>query len=290
MDKLLSQFCAPFQSALSPYEKELAHAQEIRIRVDQPILLCGKTETAISALRPDAKQITTLLLAFCNQALYAHEEQMRQGFLTLPYGHRVGVCGHMVMLEGKPMRLGGIQGMNVRIARQLPCDPRAVDIVKHGSVLRSTLIVSPPGLGKTTMLREIARVISDQGTQVAIADERGELAASVQGVPQLEVGSHTDVMDNMPKAEAVSLLLRAMSPQLIVSDEIGSQQDADALMDAQRCGVKVLCSAHGTSYSDVKNRSAVRQLLREGVFDRVMVLGRDVGRILAVYDKEGRPC
>ncbi len=290
MDKLLTQFCAPFQAALAPYEAELMHAREIRIRVGKPILLCGKEEFAVPAPPPDARQLTTLLLAFCNQALYAHEEQLRQGFLTLPYGHRVGVCGHMVMQDGKPLRLSGVQGMNVRIARQMACDMRAVDVVRHGRALRSTLIVSPPGLGKTTMLRELARQLSGLGVQVALADERGELAACVQGVPQLDVGERTDVMDNMPKAEAVQLLIRAMSPDLVVSDEIGSAQDAEALMDAQRCGVKVLCSAHGASYGDVRGRSAVRQLLREGVFERVMVLGKDVGKILAVYDKEGRPC
>lgn len=290
MDKLLSQFCEPFLSALAPYEKELLRAREVRIRVGQPLLLCGSRETAVPSLLPDPKQMSSLLLAFCGQALYAHEEQLRQGYLTLPGGHRVGVCGQAVVQEGQPLRFAQIQGLNVRIARQMACERRALEAVCSGGALRSALIVSPPGLGKTTMLRELARVLSSQGAQVAIADERGELAACVQGVPQLDVGPRTDVMDGVPRAEAVRLLVRAMSPELVVCDEIGSERDADALLDARRCGVHVLCSAHGASYSDVKSRPAVRQLLREGMFDRVVLLGREVGRILAVYDREGRPC
>lgn len=290
MDKLLAQFCEPFRGALAPHTRELAQAREIRIRVGQPTLLCGKREWPVPAPPPDARQMQALLLSFCNRALYACEEQLRQGFLTLPQGHRVGVCGRMVMQDGAPLRFSGIQGLHVRIARQMPCDPRALAALRQGGALRSALVVSPPGYGKTTLLREAARVLSGEGVQVAIADERGELAACAQGVPQLDVGPRTDVMDNMPKAEAIGLLLRAMAPELLVCDEIGSERDAAALLDAQRCGVHVLCSAHGGSYAQVRNRSAIRRLLEEGVFDRVLVLGREPGRLLTVCDGEGRPC
>ena len=163
MDKLLSQFCEPFSSVLTPYEKELLRAREVRIRIGQPLLLCGNAETAVPSLLPDPRQMSALLLAFCGQALYAHEEQLRQGYLTLPGGHRVGVCGQAVVQEGRPLRFAQVQGMNVRIARQMSCERRALDAVCAGGALRSVLIVSPPGLGKTTMLRELARVLSTQG-------------------------------------------------------------------------------------------------------------------------------
>ena len=165
-----------------------------------------------------------------------------------------------------------------------------MNVIAPSGRLRSVLVVSPPGGGKTTLLREAARQLSVRGIQVALADERGELAACVEGVPQLDVGPCTDVMDNLPKAEAIGMMLRAMSPQVLISDEIGNAQDAEALLDAQRCGVKVLCSVHGASYAEVQARSCVRQLLRESVFDRVLLLGREPGRIAAVYDREGRPC
>ena len=153
-----------------------------------------------------------------------------------------------------------------------------------------TLILSPPGAGKTTLLREIVRGLSERGLRVALADERGEVAGVCNGAPQFDVGPCTDVLTGAPKGEGAMLLLRAMSPQVLVSDEIGNAQDAEALLDAQRCGVKVLCSAHGASYAEVQARSCVRQLLRESVFDRVLLLGREPGRIAAVYDREGRPC
>lgn len=290
MDKLLAQFCEPFRSALATQAQALSQAREIRIRVGRPVLLCGSREFVLPLPPPDARQMEALLLGFCGQALYAHEEQLRQGYLTLPQGHRVGVCGQMVMQNGKPMRFSAIQAVNVRIARQLPCDRRIVVALRQGEALRSALVISPPGFGKTTLLREAARVLSEEGAQVAIADERGELAACVKGIPQLDVGPRTDVMDNMPKAEAIGLMLRALSPDLIVSDEIGSPQDAEALLDAQRCGVRVLCSAHGRSYADVRKRQAVRRLLEEGVFDRVLVLGREPGHLVAIYDGEGRSC
>ena len=145
-------------------------------------------------------------------------------------------------------------------------------------------------MGKTTLLRELACALSRAGAQVAIADERGELAACVRGVPQLDVGPCTGVMDNMGKAAAVRLLTRSMAPDVIVSDEIGGEADAAALLDARRCGVQVLCSAHAAGFAQAKRRPALEPLLRAGVFDRIVVRGGRVGRIAAVLDGEGRPC
>lgn len=290
MDKLLAQFCAPFRSVIGPYQKELEVSREIRIRTGQKILLRGAADVIIPSFCPDKRAMEDLLLSFCQRALYAHEEQIRQGYLTLPGGHRAGICGKMILKDGNPVRLSGIQSINVRIARQVPCEARAVEIVYRNGALRSVLIVSEPGMGKTTMLRELARQLSRDGIQVAIADERGELAAGREGIPQLDVGPNTDVMDGIPKSCAIKMLLRSMTPQIIVTDEIGGEEDADAIMEAQRSGVRVLCSAHGASYLDVKRRSAMRRLMQDGAFERVILLGHEVGHILAVYDGEGRPC
>lgn len=289
MDKLLSQFSPPFRAALAPYAREMAGAREIRIRVCRPLLLRGEKNLRIP-LEPDEAQIRDLLLSFCGQALYARQEELNQGFLTLPCGHRVGVCGHMALDGARRNALTQVQALNLRIARQVPCDARALAAAMPGGALRSTLVLSEPGMGKTTLLRELARALSRAGAQVAIADERGELAACVRGVPQLDVGPCTDVMDNMGKAEAVRLLTRSMAPDVIVSDEIGGEADAAALLDARRCGVQVLCSAHAAGFAQAKRRPALEPLLRAGVFDRIVVLGGRVGRIAAVLDGEGRPC
>ena len=287
MDKLLEQFTPPFRAALP--EGELARAREIRIRAGQPLLLRGARDVRLP-FRPSEGQIRDLLLAFCGGALYARQEALDQGYLTLPGGHRVGVCGHMAPDEAGRAAFRSAQALNVRIARQVPCDERALRAAAPDGVLRSTLVLSAPGLGKTTLLRELARALSRRGAQVAVADERGELAACVRGVPQLDVGPCTDVMDNLEKASAVRLLTRAMAPDVLVTDEIGAPEDAAALLDARRCGVQVLCSAHAESFAQALRRAAVGELLREKVFDRVLVLGGAVGRVKAVLDGEGRPC
>ena len=290
MEELLGQLSTRLRQALMGHEKELSLSREIRVRTHSPVLLCGRENIPVQEFVPNARDMEELLLCLTGQALYAHEAQLSQGYLTLRGGHRAGVCGHMVRMGDKPLHLTSVQSVNIRSARQVPCEARALEALRYGERLRSVLVVSPPGYGKTTLLRDLSKRMSDEGVQVAIADERSELAACVGGVPQLDVGQNTDVIDGIPKAESIAYLLRAMSPQLIVSDEIGSEEDADAIMDALRCGVNVLCSAHGATLTDVRGRSALRRLMQENVFDRIMVLGQRVGHVIAVYDRSGRPC
>jgi stage III sporulation protein SpoIIIAA len=198
MDKLIAQFSRPFQEVLHRHSQWLSVSREIRIRVGQPVLLCGEKDVRIEEFRPDAQALEELLLSLCGGAMYACEEQLREGFLTLKGGHRAGVCGRMLYRDGKPLRYVQIQSLNIRIARQMRCDRRAVTCAGNQNALRSVMVISPPGMGKTTLLREMARSLSIRGVQVSVADERGEIAASFDGVPQLDVGPCTDVMDAMP--------------------------------------------------------------------------------------------
>ena len=290
MDKLIAQFSRPFQEVLERHRQWLCVSREIRIRVGQPVLLCGEKDVRTEAFRPDAQALEELLLSLCGGAMYACEEQLRAGFLTLKGGHRAGVCGRMLYRDGKPLRYAEIQSLNIRIARQIPCDRRAINCAGSRDALRSVLVISPPGMGKTTLLREMARSLSISGVQVSVADERGEIAASFGGIPQLDVGPCTDVMDAMPKAEAVHRMLRTMAPQVIVTDEIGSAQDAQALLEAQRSGVHILCSAHGNGMKDVLSRPSMQILMEGAVFDRLIVLGGAPGHIASIYDREGKPC
>ena len=140
MDKLLEQFSPAFREALIPYEKEMQRACEIRIRVQQPLLLCGRSSFAVPGFLPRAEDMERLLLAFCDQALYACEEQLRQGYLTLRGGHRAGICGHVLAENGRAVRLHGIQGISLRIARQMPCDSRVMNVIAPSGRLRSAQI------------------------------------------------------------------------------------------------------------------------------------------------------
>ncbi len=264
--------------------------REIRFRIGRECVLCGQNNVFVKDFKPSAEDVRKLLLHLCDYALYAHEEQLKSGYMTLSGGHRVGIAGSFVTENGKPVRLSDVQSLCIRVARQIPVRKEVSDLFFAGKEPLSSLILSPPGMGKTTLLREIAKIAGDNGIQTAIADERGELAACFRGEPQLDVGKCTDVMENLPKSAAIPMLVRAMSPRLIVCDEIGSMEDKTAIEEAVRCGCKVLCSAHGNGIPDAKKRHNLSGLLQERVFDRIVVLGVEVGRVCGVYDGEGKPC
>lgn len=252
--------------------------EEIRIRVYKPIqIICGGTNELLENEIIDEKVCVSLLERICDYSPYSCERERRQGFITLYGGYRIGLCGRM----GSADTLGRVCGFNIRIAKEWKdC---AKGLIPHisgedGKAL-STLLVSAPGVGKTTMLRDIARLLSDGGEfrahKVAVADERSEIAGSYLGVPTLDVGIRTDVMDGWPKSQAVQMLIRTMSPDVIVTDEIGGAQDAAALGEAAKCGVSVIASAHARDAGAAKERPELASLMRAGMFERVVELSRD---------------
>lgn len=225
-------------------------------------------------------------------SVYAWEDEVRSGFLTLAGGHRVGVTGRAVTEAGRIRTLKQVAGLNVRIAREvIGCaGPVLPHIVAGGRVL-STLLISPPQAGKTTVLRDLVRQISYgapglRGCKVGLVDERSEVAGCWEGVPQRDVGPRTDVLDACPKAEGLMLLVRSLSPQVVAVDEIGRAADAEAVLEALHAGVAVLATAHGSSVEDVSRRPALAELVRSGAFDRAVVLcrSRGPGTVEAVVD------
>ena len=210
-------------------------------------------------------------------------DRVRQGFVTLRGGHRVGLCGSVVKREGQIVTLRDISSLSVRVARSVPGQARGLlpQLMEQG-VFLSTLILAPPGAGKTTLLRDLVRSLSDgaAGTplRVGVADERGEIAALWQGEPQLYVGRHTDVMDGCSKAEGLSILIRGMNPQAMAVDEITDPADVRAITEAAGCGVALMATAHGAGREDLTRRPVYRALLENGIFRRLVVIERQGGR------------
>ncbi len=261
--------------------------EELRLRVARPLQIVAAEDELISELAPfSVDEARELLERLCQHSVYAHADELRQGFVTLEGGARVGVCGKPAVERGEIVNLTEVYGFNIRIARQVTgCAKDAMRLIAEGGRAASTLIAAPPGGGKTTLLRDIMRCVSEgegiKAQKVAAADERGELAGCVSGVPSFDIGRRTDVMDRAPKSAAISLLIRSMSPEVIITDEIGGPADAAAIAEADRCGVTVIASAHADTLDELRRRQGIAPLFEGGVFKRVLMLKRR-GSILRI--------
>lgn len=240
----------------------LESAKEIRLRPGKPLL--AVTEEGIvwgkTCLTP--QDVHRAAQALSGYALAAWNRELCRGFLPLPGGHRLGVCGRMGE-EG----LKEIASLCLRIAHEVKGAGAAVFSGVRG---KNTLLLGPPGSGKTTLLRDLARLYGEDGWQVGIADERGEVAACRDGQPMLDVGPMADVVTGLEKTRAIPLLLRAMAPQVIAVDELGGREDAGAVLEAIRCGVTVIATAHGRSVEQIKKRMG--ELVEAGAFEKIILL------------------
>ncbi len=262
--------------------------QEIRIRNKLPLIIGtqngsfavlsdGKISPAVGgAYIVEATDIQRIFRAICENSIYAFSEDIRQGFVTIRGGHRVGITGRASVYDGRIETFREISSISIRIAKEIiGAANDIVDKVLMPDRILNTLIVAPPMGGKTTVLRDLARQISDRGIKTAIVDERGEIASIFRGVPQNNVGVQTDVIENVPKAEGAVMLLRTMSPQLIITDEIATKEDCDALMKCFGTGVSVVASAHGTSAKEVVNRKVLKPLFDGMGFEQIIVLSKE---------------
>ena len=263
--------------------------REIRIRTNRPTVFVTATRTAALSWSPDKRQLEALVEALSEHSLYARQEETSQGFLTLRGGHRMGLCGQAGNSDAQSV-LNEIGSVCIRIAGEWP--GTADDLLARMSDLPSVLIIGAPGSGKTTMLRDLARQLASgrDGHQLAIVDERSELAACVDGVPQLDVGESTDVLDGLRKTDAIPWLIRSMAPEVIITDELGSEGDASAVLDALTCGIAVCASAHGSSLQDAASRPALAMLMARRAFSLYAVLSTEGGgRISSLHDRTGNP-
>ena len=283
--------------------------EEIRIRIGQPIIFrYGKEELFLhskeqrltkekeGAFVPSREDLEQMLLFLSRYSLYAFEEEIRQGYITLEGGHRVGLAGQVVMEDGKIKNMQYINFMNIRVAREKKgCAKKMIPYLLHESSIFNTLIISPPGMGKTTYLRDAIRILSNgtalmDGMRVCVIDERSEIAACHLGCPQNDVGIRTDVMDGCSKAQGMLMVLRSLSPQVIAVDELGGKEDFDAVEKVVYCGSRILGTVHATSMTELEQKPYLNHWIREKIFERFVFLKRTEGgsRLFEVYDVEGK--
>jgi len=278
--------------------EKLDNLQEIRMRAGKPLMVyCRNRDLFVTAdgeLSGDIRaayivaqsEIVKCLELMSENSVYAFQDEIKSGFITLRGGHRVGLSGRVVIQEGQIKNIKDFNGLNIRVAKEiLGCSRHLIRyIIKNKKDIHNTLIIGPPQCGKTTILRDVSKYLSNgleeldfEGLKIGIVDERSEIAACSKGVPQNDVGFRTDVMDCCPKALGMEMLLRSMSPNIIITDEIGTQGDKDAILKVLNSGVKIIASAHGYNISELKLREELLALIKAGTFDRYIVLSSNNG-------------
>lgn len=331
-EEILRIFPRELRSILGQIPGDFREVQEIRLRTGKPVMvICRNREYLVTADgrleadrgTMDLDQLLTVTQAQMKEtveymssfSLYAAEEELRQGFLTIQGGHRIGVAGK-TLAQGQDIRLMKfISFINIRVAHQIPgCADSVMDYL-YTDYFLNTLIISPPRCGKTTLLRDIIRQVSNgrkqraragagnetsgqaagegrwiPGISVGVVDERSELAACYQGIPQNDLGMRTDVLDCCPKSQGMMMLVRTMAPGVIAVDEIGSRQDMEAIEYVKNCGCSLAATIHGSSLEDIRQKPCMGELLAQGTFERLILLDAmgGAGHVKCIWDSGGR--
>lgn len=283
-----------------------ARAQEIRLRSGRPIVLSlpdgplfmtsiGNPVYSVRAdiLCAEKSDIEEAFRIICDCSVHSHQREIQNGFITLRGGHRAGICGTAVTDGGFISNIRDISSINLRIARDIKGASNGVaGVVETRGHVSGTLIFGPPGCGKTTVLRDLARKLSTgirgRFYRVAVIDERGEIAATFKGQPQNDMGPCCDILDGYPKGEGIMQAVRCLSPDVVICDEIGGEEDEKAIEQSLNAGVAVIASAHAGSLSELMSRPQTAKLLSTGAFKNALCLaGREhPGVITGVYGEE----
>ncbi len=263
-------------------ELRLRIGRYMRVYDGQKWMLLNRQTSSVKVSRSDIDYILGVASGY---SVYSISDSLVSGFIHCQGGIRIGICGEGVMNNGKLSTQKDISCLAIRVPDEVfGCADGLIDSIYVDGEVKNTIIISPPAAGKTTLLRELSRVISDKGKNVLIVDERYELAAAVKGIAAFSVGENTDVISGVPKLIAYENVIRAMNPDVIVTDEIYKISETEVLADACRAGVKIFASIHAESEKELEN-SIFANFLK--LFDVKIVLSkkRKVGEVLRVIDK-----
>jgi stage III sporulation protein AA len=306
-EEILKILSTKLRKILEFTEMDFELLQELRIRTMEPFIVIydgeeyfvsetGKLEKQAEKgyfiTKGDIRETIEYISSF---SLYAYEDEIRQGFITVQGGHRIGLAGKVVLEQDQVKSVKHISFINIRMSHERKgCGVDVLPYIYENTRLCHTLIISPPGCGKTTLLRDVVRLISNgdekrRGVSVGVVDERSEIGACYRGIPQNDVGIRTDILDCCPKAEGMLMMIRSMSPTVIAVDEIGKREDVDAIAYVMNCGCQILATVHGASIDDIRNKPYLRKLVEERLFKRFVILSGSCkpGKVERIFDERG---
>ncbi len=306
-DELIKIFSTNLRNIISKIKLNYEMIQEIRLRVNAPLIIIynnneffitkkGEVNNNIEeAYIVSKNEIRETMEYISNYSMYAFEDEIKQGFITIQGGHRVGIAGKTIIENDSIKSIKHISFINIRLSHQVKgCANKVMPFIQSGDDIYHTLIISPPRCGKTTLLRDVIRQLSNgnginNGITVGVIDERSEIGACYMGEPQNELGIRTDILDCCPKASGMMMMIRSMSPRIIAVDEVGQREDIDAIEYVINCGCKIIATVHGSTIDDIKNKPVLSKLVREKIFERYIILNnhKSVGNIGEIYDARG---
>jgi len=289
MEDVLDYLAENIKKEIKKYMSNIQNIEEIRLRTNKPIILKNSNGNNLLIHIVSKKELLETFQKVCEQSIYSYQKQICEGFITIKGGHRVGITGSCVIENGKIININYISSLNFRIAREKKdVSNKILKYILNENDVNNTLIISKPGCGKTTILRDLVRKISTKKT-CGIVDERGEIASMYKGEPQNDIGILSDVMDNCSKADGMRMLIRSMSPEVIVCDEIGNKQDIEAINYAMCSGVKGIFTAHGNSLEEIMLNEQISQLLKKYIVQVIIILDdKKRGEIKSIYRLENK--